>query len=61
MWDIVELSNNSMQEFRASESILSLHLRRKVPKDNDSGLIRSDQDRSNKQLKVVQPCRVAKD
>jgi hypothetical protein len=50
-----------MQQFWTSESILSLNLRRKVPKNNDSGLIRSDEDRSNKQLKVVQPSRVAKD
>jgi hypothetical protein len=61
MWDVIELGNNSMQQFWTSESILSLNLRREVPKNDDSGLIRSDEDRSNKQLKVVQPSRVAKD
>ena len=61
MWDIVELGDNSMQQFWASESILSLNLRREVPKNDDGGLIRSNKNRSNKQLKVVQPCRVAKD
>ena len=61
MWDVVELGNNSMKQFWAGESILSLNLRREVPKDDNSRLIRSDQDRSNQELEVVQPRRVAVD
>jgi hypothetical protein len=53
MWNVVELGNYCMQQFWASETVLSLYLRREVPKDDDSRLIRSDKNRSNKQLKMV--------
>jgi len=61
MWDVVELGNNSMKQFWAGESILSLNLRREMPKDDNGRLIRSDQDGSDQQLEVIQPRRVAVD
>lgn len=45
----------SMQQFRSGETTLSLDLRTEVPEDNDSRHVGSNKDRSDQQLKVLEP------
>jgi len=45
----------SMQQFRSGETTLSLDLRTEVPKDDDSRHVGSNKDRSDQQLKVLEP------
>jgi hypothetical protein len=48
-----------VEELGTCESILSLHLRGKVTKDDHGWLVRSDEDGSHKKLEVGKPLRVA--
>lgn len=59
MRNIVELRNDSMQQLRSSETVLSLDLRSKVTQDDHSWLIRSDQDGSDEEFEVIEPLRIA--
>ena len=44
MRDIVELSHDCMKEFWTSKPVLSLDLRRKVAKNDNSGLVWANED-----------------
>ena len=57
MWDIVELRNSCMPMIGSQESCRVLDLRRKVTQDQHSRLVRSDKQRPDKVLKVLDDIR----
>ena len=43
VWDIVELSDDGVEQFWSDESVLDLDLRRKMSENHNGWLVRSDQ------------------
>ena len=58
MGNIVELSNNGVQQLGAGETVLGLQLRAEVTENDDSWHFRSNKNRSDQKLEVRQPIRV---
>lgn len=59
MHNIVELSDSSVPNLGSCESVLSLNLRAEVAQEDDSGLIRSQEKRSDEKVGRGEGSRVA--
>lgn len=56
MWNVVELSDDRVHDFRSGETICIDDLRAEVTENDDGWLVRAHEDRADKELEIGLPC-----